>query len=136
MKTRPVKILPGGIVSVPLGRSGKHEAKIGLDDYQELLSLRIYPNWQMRGGSVGARGPNGVRVSIPRVLMDARPGEGVVYKDGDPTNLTRPNLKVVEKFSVQYDRGLLTLPHSSTSEKDAAGLIETGTSAGVETQAA
>ena len=35
---------------------------------------------------------NGREVSIARLILDADKGQKVSYLDGDPTNLTRPNL--------------------------------------------
>jgi hypothetical protein len=109
MKARPVRIegdqQRGFVVYVPLGRDGEDEAVLDLDDYNDLVALKVYPNWQLRGGQVGARGPGGINVLIARVLTDAKPGQRVTYRDGDKLNLRRSNLECSESgFSINHDR--------------------------------
>lgn len=112
MKPRSITVEKGGAVRVPLSRFGEAECIISFDDYQELLDLGVYPNWQLRGGNVASRGPGGISVLIARVLTDAKAGERVLYKDGDRKNLRRVNLSVVQNgFSVNHDRAkLLPVP--------------------------
>jgi len=111
MKARPVRITDskdGGIcVSVPLARTGANEAVLDLQDYNELISLGLYPNWSLLGRNVSARGPLGLRLLVARILTDARPGEVVWYRDGNPLNLRRQNLGIKEGFSIKHDRQLL-----------------------------
>lgn len=111
MKGRPVRIdgdrEKGFVVYVPLAR-GDDEAVLDLEDYNELVALKVYPNWQLRGGQAGARGPGGINVLIARVLTDAKPGQRVTYRDGDKLNLRRSNLECSESgFSVNHDRAML-----------------------------
>ncbi|WEX07290.1 hypothetical protein [Chelativorans sp. AA-79] len=109
MKARSVRILEGSAVAVPLARDGRQEAILDLSDYNELIALGVYPNWQLRGGNVGSRGPNGIKVLIARVLTDAKPGQRVVYRDGNKLNLRRGNLSVLDGgFSINHDKALLS----------------------------
>lgn len=117
MKARSVQIGKDGIVKVPLSRDGKQEATISLEDYQELISLGMFQNWALRGGVVGACGPGNVRVIVSRVLLDAKPGQTVEYKDGDKSNLLRENLSLREGYSVHHDRDLLIQSVQEASEK-------------------
>lgn len=112
MRARPVRISGdqdnGFLVHVPLARDGELEAALDLEDYNELVSLKVYPNWSLRGGNVSARIPGGGSVLIARVLTDARPGQRVVYHDGDKLNLTRKNLSCSESgFAVNHDREMV-----------------------------
>ncbi|WP_442577705.1 hypothetical protein ACSBOB_19275 [Mesorhizobium sp. ASY16-5R] len=110
MKARPIHIDKTGVVRVPLARDGKDEAVIDLEAYNELMTLGVYQNWQLRGGNVGARGPRGLKVLIGRVLTNARPGQRVVYRDGNPLNLRRGNLDLSDgAFSINHDRAQLGL---------------------------
>lgn len=112
MKGRPVRIANdrdrGSIVYVPLARDGKNEAVLDLDDYNELIGLGVYQNWQLRGGQVGARGPDGITLLIGRVLTDAKPGQRVIFRDGNCLNLRRDNLDLSEGgFAIHHDRARL-----------------------------
>lgn len=105
MKPRPVRLFVEGgrsMVAVPLARDGKNEAIISHDDYSNLISLGVYPNWQLRGGSVASRCLDGP-VLVARVLLGIGEGERVRYLDGDRLNLRRENLKVVQGWSVNND---------------------------------
>ncbi|MCG7504764.1 hypothetical protein [Mesorhizobium retamae] len=117
MKARPVRISGdrenGFLVHVPIGRDGVNEATLDLDDYNELVSFKVYPNWQLRGGQVGARGPLGIEVLIARVLTNAEPGQRVLYVDGSPFNLRRGNLDLQDwGSSIRHDRGELIEAHA------------------------
>lgn len=103
MKARPVKI-ENDIVYVPLSRNGKQEAKIFFDDYELLLKLGVYPNWQMRAGNVSARVPYAKYALIGRILLNLGPGEVLRYRDKDHTNLLRNNLYKVEGWSYSNAR--------------------------------
>jgi len=112
VKGRPVRITNdrdrGSIVHVPLARDGRREAVLDLDDYNELIGLGVYQNWQGRGGQVGARGPDGITLLIARVLTDAKPGQRVIFRDGDCLNLRRDNLDLSEGgFAIHHDRARL-----------------------------
>ncbi|WP_027155327.1 hypothetical protein [Mesorhizobium sp. WSM2561] len=112
MKARPIRITgskeDGFLIHVPLGRSGTDEATVDLDDYNELVGLKLSRNWQLRGGQVGALAPFGTEVLIARVLTDARPGQRVVYLDNNTQNLRRNNLGLQAwGGSSKHDRALL-----------------------------
>jgi hypothetical protein len=109
MKARPVRIegdqQRGFTVHVPLGRDGENEAVLDLDDYNDLVALKVYPNWQLRGGQVGARGPFGLEILVARVLTDAGAGQRVVFLDGNPLNLRRSNIGLqVWGTAIHHDR--------------------------------
>ncbi|MDQ0997025.1 hypothetical protein QFZ34_002207 [Phyllobacterium ifriqiyense] len=113
MKARPIRMesdwASGAkqyVVCVPLGRSGNQEAAINREDYDELLSLGVSPNWQICSSSVASRGI-GHKVLVARVLMDAKAGQRVRYTDGNPLNLRRSNLSLEDKgFSINDDRSV------------------------------
>jgi hypothetical protein len=106
MKARPITIAKDGdsyIARVPLARSGKVEALVKPEDYNTLLSLGVSPNWQISGGSVVANTPNG-QTLVGRILTNAKAGQRVTYKDGNPLNLRRSNLEVIHRgFSLRND---------------------------------
>lgn len=115
MKARPIIILPDGKTArVPLGRSGNDHAEIALHDYQELIALGLSANWSATKGYVQCRAlavdyghSRGVPL-VARVLLGAKPGQTVRYSDGNPKNLRRENLTLVDKgYSVTDPRGLL-----------------------------
>lgn len=107
MKARPITIGPDGSVHVPLARNGEAEATIDFEDYQYLVSLGVSPNWQQSGRSVSARTPKG-NMLVGRILMDAKAGQRVQYKDGNPLNLKRDNLSIRDGgFSVLNNREAL-----------------------------
>lgn len=124
MKARPVKITHQRgeyLVRVPLSRNGEKEATVSYEDYHTLLSLGVSPNWQLTGGSVVARttqrvleGPEvrtqGRQVLIGRILMNAKAGQQVRYKDGNSLNLRRDNLMLRNGgFSLRNDREELSI---------------------------
>lgn len=111
MKARSVRI-EGNSVYVPLDRSGRREAVIDFDSYRELLELGLMPNWNSLGGNVMARGGNGARVLVARVLLNAQSGQVVSFKDSDRLNLRRDNLGLRSGFAINYDRALLQLDRS------------------------
>lgn len=95
------------IIAVPLGRDGEQEALIDLQDYKDLVALGVSPNWQLRGGNVSAKSSNiaaDESILVARVLMDARPGQMVRFKDRDYKNLQRSNLSVVSGRGKKPDR--------------------------------
>ncbi len=112
MKARPVKITHQRgeyLVHVPLSRNGEKEATVSYEDYHTLLSLGVSPNWQLTGGSVVARTPIG-QALIGRILMDAKKGQQVRYKDGNSLNLRRDNLMLRNGgFSLRNDREELSI---------------------------
>ncbi|MES0197180.1 hypothetical protein [Mesorhizobium sp. M0011] len=130
MQARPVRILEGSrkgafLVHVPLSRFGEGEAVLDLPDYNELVALKLYPNWSILGGSVSARGPYGLRLIVARVLADAKAGQIVEYLDGDPLNLRRDNLSIRDGFSTKHDCALL-IEAKERLEAEKAERIEAG----------
>lgn len=130
MKARNVRLFVehgNNMVAVPLARDGKREAIIDHEDYSELLSLGLSPNWQIRGGSVSAHCPSGpvrtggsskapsVPILVARVLTGAKGGQRVSYRDGDRLNLRRENLEVVTGWSSKNDRELVLASGSNAS---------------------
>ena len=108
MRARPITVTKEGAAIVPLSRQGKHEAIVNLEDYEFLLSLGVSPNWQVSGGSVIARTPEGAML-IGRILADAKAGQQVRYLDGNPFNLRRENLILKHGgFSLRNDRECLS----------------------------
>ncbi|MHB9435687.1 MULTISPECIES: hypothetical protein [unclassified Mesorhizobium] len=98
---------------------------MGLEDYNELTALKLYPNWSILGGSVSARGPDGLRLIVARVLTDAKAGEVVEYLDGDPLNLRRENMSIRDGFSTKHDRALL-IEAKERLEAEKTARIEAG----------
>ncbi|MDX8500148.1 hypothetical protein RFM99_17200 [Mesorhizobium sp. VK4C] len=112
MRPRDVRLsgnrIDGWLVHIPLGRSGTEEATVDLDDWEELVSLKLSPNWNLQGGQVSSRGPLGVEVMVARVLTDARPGQRILFLNGDHRDLRKSNLGLQEYgMSVNHDRALL-----------------------------
>ncbi len=78
------------IVVVPLSNS-KRTVKLYETDYNELVVLGVGLPWKWMQETVYVRS-NNQNISIARLIVDADKGQRVSYLDGDPTNLTRPNL--------------------------------------------
>jgi hypothetical protein len=101
------------IVRVPLGRSHDKFAEIEQDDFDFLTKLGVSPNWNRLAPrdyvTASARTASGSHIQIARVLLNAGPGEGIKYGDGNPLNLRRENLKVAEsKGAIRRDRDFVT----------------------------
>lgn len=80
----------------------KHEDKIASlwkSDYDKLVGeIQLSPNWLTPPGKdhVLASSIGKTKVGVARVLMDAQPGTKVRYKDGNPLNLCRENLVLMD----------------------------------------
>ena len=97
------------IVRVPLGRSHDKFAEIEQEDFDFLIKLGVSPNWNRLAPrdyvTASAKAASGSHIQIARVLLNAGPGEGIKYGDGNPLNLRRENLKVAEnKGCIRRDR--------------------------------
>jgi hypothetical protein len=76
------------LITVPLTNVDQ-SAVIFKEDFDFLLSLGVDPRWRLSANLVLVRGKH---EPVSRLIVDARKGEKVRYKDGDPTNLRRSNL--------------------------------------------
>jgi hypothetical protein len=77
------------IVSVPLTNTDK-SAILYREDFDRLIKLGLDPRWRLSMGQVLERGRG--RVSIARLVANAKEGEKIQYIDKDPSNLKRDNL--------------------------------------------
>lgn len=78
------------IVKVSLINQDAKEAILNEEDFNLLISMGVSPCWLLTSNLVLARG----RISIARLIVDAKPREKIKYIDGDPCNLRRSNLFV------------------------------------------
>ena len=100
----------GRLVSVTLGSEGKREAVIDEATFLELMDMGLSPAWSVnREGSVMtfSQKASGSRVTVARVIMDAKPGQQVRFRDGDSRNLRKSNLQLVPGWSTREDRTLI-----------------------------
>jgi hypothetical protein len=79
------------IVSVPLTNSNRLVC-LYQDDFDYLMALGLSPKWVLTNGQILERG---TRLSVTRLVADAKKGQGVKLFDKDPTNLRHPNLILV-----------------------------------------
>lgn len=98
---------------VPLGRFGNRGyAVIEADDLSTLEALGLSMAWNrnQQTGTVftPAVKASGGNVQVARVLLDLGPGQIVRYANGDPTDLRRQNLSVVDGNAIRRDRDFLT----------------------------
>lgn len=101
----------GLIAFIPIQGGAKGVLEIDAKDVELLNSLGVsFAFDRSKNGYVSApasRSPNN-HVSIARVLLNAKEGESVIYKDGSPTNLRRSNLILVRGGkSKHHDRSYL-----------------------------
>jgi hypothetical protein len=86
-------------VLVTVNKEGSKICFLWKEDFQELLSLGVSPNWLTppNRNNVLASGAtrSKSKLGVARVLMDCKAGEGIRYKDGNCLNLRRENLEVV-----------------------------------------
>jgi hypothetical protein len=110
---------------IPLGRKADQFAEIEQSDFDFLIKLGVSPRWNVDAKghpTVSASRASGARVTVARVLMDAGPGQMVKHTDGNPRNLRRGNLQLVEGGSaIRRDRALLT-PENLRRRKRTAGV--------------
>jgi len=98
---------------VPLGRwASKGHAVIYTDDLTMLENLGLSLVWNRNSLSGTVFAPaakaSGGNVQVARVLLDLGEGQIVRYLNGDPTDLRRENLSVVDGNAVRRDRDFLT----------------------------
>lgn len=111
MKPREITIKEEGgrsLALIPLGKHHEHQpayfAEMWKDDYDFLCRLGLSPNWnryrQTGQGNfyvtAAATSMPGNKILVARVLLDANAGEVVRYVDGNPLNLRRENLRLVQ----------------------------------------
>lgn len=88
------------LVRTSLNPASPNIVELWKDDYDYLINkLKINPNWN----SVSSKRPNVLavsitnsKVSVARVLLDADQGQIIRYKDGNPLNLRRENLLLLD----------------------------------------
>ena len=117
MKQRAIEIIEEEgkrLCRVPLGPRAERHAEIWEKDWNFLLKLGCPGNWNhINNNYVTACAPkaSGNHVLVARVLLDAGPGESVIYRDGNPLNLRRENLTLVESAKgSRRDREYLSVP--------------------------
>lgn len=81
--------------------NGKEDiiAEMWRDDYDFLVhTLKLNPNWTSpyNRSNVLAIGITNSKISVARCLLDADVGQIVRYKDGNPLNLRRENLLLMD----------------------------------------
>jgi hypothetical protein len=86
------------IVKVSLINQDNKEAILNEEDFNLLLSLGVSPCWLLTSNLVLSRG----KISVARIIHDAKAGEKIKYIDGDPCNLRRSNL-FITVGSAKYD---------------------------------
>ena len=93
------------LVYVPLANSDKC-ATVAKRDYKNVLAMGVSPFWQWNTNGklnhyvrAGQRVGPSARwfVSIARMIVGAQVGERVTFKDSDPTNLRRSNLRLTTR---------------------------------------
>jgi hypothetical protein len=77
------------LVSVPLSNIEK-DVILFEGDFNELISRGLDPRWKLTSGLVYTRGEK--KISIARLIVDAKKGDKVKHQDGNPLNLKRDNL--------------------------------------------
>lgn len=100
MRQRPVELLKNKVVRVPLGARATYHAFIDLDDWESIQkvgtgNLNYIAVDGGRYAIMKARG-NPRQLMVARVILDAGKGERVRFKDGNPFNLRRSNLSVIQ----------------------------------------
>lgn len=84
------------IAQVPIGPSGAESVTMDKQDYDHLIELGVSGNWSSINGYAVCNSRIGKprKLLVARVLVDAKAGEIVRYKDGNKRNLRRDNLSV------------------------------------------
>ncbi|RWX68216.1 hypothetical protein EN780_09965 [Mesorhizobium sp. M4B.F.Ca.ET.089.01.1.1] len=110
---------------VPIGRDGTLEATVDHDDWNWLVAHKVSRNWLLRGGQVGACAPGKLEVLIGRVIVDALPGQRVVFLNGNELDLRRSNLGLQSHGgSTRHDRALLIEAATDFERRKALALAE------------
>jgi hypothetical protein len=76
------------IVLVPLVNSTQRVV-LYETDFDALIEKGLYPLWRLSSGKVLERGS---QIAVARLVVDAKAGEKIYLKDGDPCNLRRTNI--------------------------------------------
>src|SRR5260370_22855566 len=77
------------IVKVSLINQDDKQAILNEEDFELLMSLGVTPCWLLTSNLVLVKG---TRLSVARLIVDAKKVDHVKYCDGDPCNLRRSNL--------------------------------------------
>ncbi len=120
-------------VRIPLA-NGKGEAEAYADDYANLLRKGITGNWHLNihRDSIGRvlhryiqcpaptlrTRPNGrqfANQTVARLIAGIGRGRRISYADGNPLNLRRNNLQVVDGYA-RYNIDALRLPHDNEAQ--------------------
>lgn len=92
---------------VQLGRS-EHQAVIEPEAFSFLKMLGLSPNWNCTKARYVTAKADCKNVLVARILLDAKAGQEVRYRDGNPLNLTRANLELkASRKSIRRDRDLI-----------------------------
>lgn len=87
------------LVVIHLNKAGDKICSLWKSDYDFLIDdCGLNPNWLTNPDrdNVLATSITSTRVGVARVLLDAKEGEVVKYRDGNPLNLKRENLLLVD----------------------------------------
>jgi hypothetical protein len=88
------------IVRVPLTSPAGLYVTLDAADYDQWVAEGRSLRWRLNDNGAGTflrvvcSGPAGCRVSVGRLLANARPDQRVGWSDRDPLNLRRTNLRV------------------------------------------
>jgi hypothetical protein len=95
---------------IPLGRYGhKGHCWIYKEDFDLLISFGVSEAWNFQNKQVTVPSAKaGGSVPIARLLLDAKPGQVVKFKDYNGRNLRGDNLELIPGRSTRRDRELLT----------------------------
>lgn len=81
------------LVSVPLTNSDTNVI-LYESDFNSLYETGLDPRWRLSMGQIIERGRD--RVSVARLVADAKKGDKIQYLDRNPCNLKRDNLVTAE----------------------------------------
>lgn len=96
------------IVKVPL--TGGFVATVEAEDYDAFVTLGLSTRWLANAGGSGSitvrftlpparPGQRSNNASVSRVIVNAGNGQRVRYRDGNPLNLRKSNLRLVDGFA-------------------------------------
>lgn len=84
------------LVRVPVGTQDA-TCTIERADYDFLIKNGLSPHWGVSNGKYVSAIKNGKREYVARLMCMTSGGQSIRYKDGNPFNLRRSNLQVMEK---------------------------------------
>jgi hypothetical protein len=87
------------IVKISLINQDDKEAILDEEDLLLLMSLGVSPCWLLTSNLVLARG----KISVARLIVDAKAREKIKYVDGNSCNLRRSNLFITVGGSAKFD---------------------------------